>query len=134
MRGNFSKEKLQELLEQYVYDAHISKDTSPRFLYSISDDENIYVQSYTVDGSSGQLLFVWEATSKKYLTNPDFIDKERFKKFILLGWNQNGKDENFSCEVTAKECLDGTVAELLYDSLCIFDLPLSQIDVTWDVS
>ena len=134
MRGNFSKENLQELLEQYVYDAHISEVDPSRFLYSISDVENIYVQSYIIDGSSGQLLFGWEVTSKHYLTNPDILDKKRFKKFILLGWNQNAKEENFSYEATAKECLDGTVAQLLYDSLCIFDLPLSQIDVTWDVS
>ena len=45
-----------------------------------------------------------------------------------------GEEENFSCEVTYKECLDGKVAKLLYDSLRIFDLPKDQIDVDYELS
>ena len=121
-QGDLSEKGIQEVLDNFIPK---SEEVGSHFIYTISGSENIYAQGFRIEDNNYSI----EVTGKNYLTNPDIIDTQKYKELILLGWNVPDEGENFNCEVTVKDCLDGKTAKLLFESLKLFDLSEDQINV-----
>ena len=119
---DFSENSIQGLLEIFISDKGVN---STYFIYTISEEENIYVQGIWSDKNSFEEINL-ELVGKKYLTNPDIFDNYKLEKIISYGWNHDL--ENFSRTMEVQDCLSGHLAELIFVSLKVFDIPEYQIN------
>ena len=73
-----------------------------------------------------------EMVGKSYLTNPDILDGIKLEIMSSYGWSCISKEnENFSCKMKIKDCLNDRLAELIFISLKVFDIPEHQILPTY---
>ena len=125
---DFSQKGIQEVLDIFITET----DAGSIFIFSISGSENIYAQGAKGNQNDDCIL---EISSKMFITNPEILDKQKYKKLVLLGWKMpDDIHNNFYCEVTVKDILEDKVAKLLFESLKVFDLSTDQIDFTCSIN
>ena len=122
----FTQKDIQKVLDIFITGGYA---VNGPFHFVLSERENIYAQGFLVSDNTCRL----EISGKDYLTNPYILDIYKFKKLVSLGWKIPDEEGNFNSEVTVKDVLEDKVAELLFESLKVFDLPDSKIDCTYDL-
>jgi len=124
-RCEFMQKDIQEVLDTFITEGYAVNGYFFRFF--LSERENIFAQGILVSDNTCRL----EISGKDYLTNPYILDIYKFKKLVSLGWKIPYEGGNFNSEVLIKDVLEDKVAELLFESLKVFDLPEGKIDCKW---
>lgn len=125
----FSRMDIQRVLDTFVTEGYAVQ--GHMFTFFLSKRENIFVQGALLTDNNE--LCVLSISSKHSLTNPELLTTNKFKKLISIGWEIPEVENNFSCVVTVRDILDYKVAELLFESLKVFNLNDSEIDCSYEI-
>ena len=134
IKTDFSEDAIQNIIDEFIFNASQSSDVEKymRFTYEISQSENIGVQVLAPEftGESETLLLNLVGASRT-----DSLDKTKFKKLILLGWETSDDvlAAELSCKKSFHESLKGNTAKFLYDSFKIYNIPEEELQCSYSL-
>ena len=136
MANELTKETIQNILDDYNKAISSEESLGKYFIINISKRHNLYVQArqqYELDEDDDDNV-TWldihelEMTGQKHLAAPELLTKKRVDNMHKFGWTIGWLSENFSIQVTTDGLSNGTVAELIYDSYKIYEIPEKLIN------
>jgi len=133
MANELTKEIIQKILDEYNKTISSEESIGKYFIIVISKRHNLFVQArqqFEVDDDDATWLDIHDLqmTGQEYLTAPELLTEKRVDSMHRYGWTKDFIDGNFSIQVTTEDLTNGTVAELIYDSYKIYEIPEKLIN------
>ena len=134
MSDDLTNKTIQKILDEYNKAISSEGSLGKYFIIDISKRHNLFVQArqqYEVDEDDNVTwldIHELEMTGQEYLTAPELLTKNRIDNMHKFGWSIEFLSGNFSIQVTSDELSNGTVAELIYDSYKIYEIPEKLIN------
>ena len=116
----FSKQSIKSVLDSFI--ERLQNDDA-FFIYSIGE---VYAQGFFHENA-----LVLEVTGKG--SNPSIINEKKYDRLTRLGWQFTDGDFNFTLSISSDELVTENLAEFLFMSLKVYDIPENKIKVTYTI-